>query len=104
VVTLATLLLISIPFKLEIPATIAFWSGLLHWVPPTTLAFRSIIRPVLGIALSLSLDFAWLWTKDEIGWLRWPQIVRTVLLAAALLLLFLATRQQTAAPFIYQKF
>jgi hypothetical protein len=98
------LLLISVPFQLEVPETATYWSSLLNWGAPVALAILWIVRPLLAIALSLFLDFAPRLVRDDTAWLRRRPIWQSAALAAGVLLIFLATRQTTAAPFIYQEF
>jgi D-alanyl-lipoteichoic acid acyltransferase DltB (MBOAT superfamily) len=102
--TLLMLLLISVPFQLEVPETATYWSSLLNWGAPVALAILWIVRPLLAIALSLFLDFAPRLVRDDTAWLRRRPIWQSAALAAGVLLIFLATRQTTAAPFIYQEF
>ncbi|MBN2431198.1 MAG: MBOAT family protein [Acidobacteria bacterium] len=71
-----------------------FWT---KWVTPPPLA-------VFGVALSLGLDICQYVRRDEVIFLRWPRWLQAVLLAAALLAIFLATRLKPAEPFIYQGF
>ena len=102
--TLILMFLISVPFRLEVPETFTFWLQLLHWGARTSLTFAGIIRPVLAIALSLALDLAPMPARDETGWLRRRPALQSAALAVAILFIFLATRQQATAPFIYQQF
>jgi hypothetical protein len=102
--TIIVLILIGAPFKLEVPETIMFWLQMLDWSNAQTLSIHHIIKPVLGIGLSLLFDLSQMADRSELGVLRIPKPAQAILLAAGLLLLFLATRQQPATPFIYQEF
>ena len=101
---LAAAFLIAAPFRMEIPETFAFWMGLTRWKAAQTLASYQVIRPILGMSLSLLLDVMHFRAKDELAVLRSPRAVQSALLSAAVLLIFLATRQQPGSPFIYQEF
>jgi D-alanyl-lipoteichoic acid acyltransferase DltB (MBOAT superfamily) len=103
-VTILVLILISVPFKLDLIHALAFWSGIFRWGAAQSLSFHKIIKPVLAIGLSLFIDIMQLPKKDELGLLRLPKTAQVFLLTTGLLLLFLATRQQAVAPFIYQEF
>lgn len=98
------ILLFNVPFKLDIPQTLAFWAGLFRWGSFQTFTMASTLKPIFAIGLSFYLDYTHLPTRDELGLLRLPKTAQIILLAAGLFLLFLATRQQIAAPFIYQEF
>ncbi|MFZ5880039.1 MAG: MBOAT family O-acyltransferase [Chloroflexota bacterium] len=102
--TLFLLLLFNVPFKLDLPAALDFWGGLFRWGSIQTFVLATTIKPFFVIALSFYLDLQHLPTRDETGLLRLPKATQVFLLAAGLFLLFLATRQQIAAPFIYQEF
>lgn len=102
--TLLILLLISVPFKLDLAQSLDFWMGLFRWTAAQTLAWNTILRPVLGIGSSLLIDFLCLPEKDEKGLLQLSRRTQVALLTAGLFLLFLATREQPPAPFIYQEF
>lgn len=98
------LLIINVPFKLDIAGALAFWSGLFRWGPFQTFTLATTLKPFFVIALSFYLDMKQLPERDERELLRLPKATQIFLLAAGLFLLFLATRQQIAAPFIYQEF
>lgn len=102
--TIFVLLIINAPFKLDIAGALAFWSGLFRWGPFQTFTLATTLKPFFVIALSFYLDVKQLPERDERGLLRLPKATQIFLLAAGLFLLFLATRQQIAAPFIYQEF
>ena len=102
--TLLVLLLISVPFKLDLAQSLDFWTGLFRWSAAHTLAWNTVLRPTLGIGSSLLIDFLYLPEKDEKGLLHLSRRTQITLLTAGLFLLFLATRQQPPAPFIYQEF
>lgn len=102
--TILVLLLINAPFRLDVPQTFAFWIGLFRWGPFQTFTVAATLKPILAIGLSFYLDWKHLATRDELGLLRLPRRTQVFLLAAGMFLLFLATRQQIAAPFIYQEF
>jgi D-alanyl-lipoteichoic acid acyltransferase DltB (MBOAT superfamily) len=102
--TLAILLLISVPFKLDLTQSFDFWTGLVRWTLPQTLVWSNILRPTLGVGISLWIDFLYLPEKDEKGLLKLSKRTQVLLLTIGLFLLFLGTREQTPAPFIYQEF
>ena len=103
-ITIFVLILISVPFKLDLIHALAFWGGIFRWGAAQSLSFHQIIKPVLAIGLSFFIDVLQLPNKDELGLLRLPKTAQVFLLTTGLLLLFLATRQQAVAPFIYQEF
>lgn len=102
--TLLVILIFNAPFKLDIPQTFAFWAGLFRWNSFQTFTMASTLKPLFALGLSFYLDYTHLPTRDELGLMRLPKGLQIFLLAAGLFLLFLATRQQVAAPFIYQEF
>jgi D-alanyl-lipoteichoic acid acyltransferase DltB (MBOAT superfamily) len=102
--TLVTLVLLSVPFLLGVPESLKFWAAMWDWSSPGGLTLAAAARPVLAILLSLGMDLAERPRGDETGWLQRGRSIQTAALAAALLLLFLATRQAAPAPFIYQEF
>jgi alginate O-acetyltransferase complex protein AlgI len=98
------LMVINIPFKLSVAESLAFWRGLLNWSLPEMLDIRLMYLPLLAASLSFFMDIVELPQKDETGFMRLPKYLRVFLLSSGMLLLFLATRQQASAPFIYQEF
>lgn len=102
--TLFVLILINVPFNFNLTHTLAFWSGLFRWDASETLSLNQIIKPILAIGLSFFIDYIQLPRKDDTGVLHLSKSYQVFLLTACLLLLFLATRQQSASPFIYQEF
>jgi hypothetical protein len=101
---LVVILIFNAPFKLDIPQTLAFWASLFRWGSFQTFTMASTLKPLFALGLSFYLDYTHLPTRDELGMLRLRKGAQIFLLAAGLFLLFLATRQQIAAPFIYQEF
>ena len=101
---LAGLVVAAVPFRMEWPIAVEFWRGLF--------AFRGagIGQPVAVAAvgalavLSLAIDLVQRRTADELAFLGWPRPMRSALVAAALLALFLATRAELARDFVYQGF
>jgi|GEM_PF-3535327 len=87
-------------FRLDLGHMISFVKALRNWkvFPPTGLYVYFMM------AVSLLIDFFQYRSRDEVVFLRWPPFLRALLLAVALLAVFLATRFQPAAPFIYQGF
>ena len=102
--TIAVILFLNAPFKLDVPQTFTFWGSLLRWGALQTFTLATLPKPLFALGLSFLLDTTHLSTRDELGLLHLPRGVQIFLLAAGLFLLFLATRQQVAAPFIYQEF
>lgn len=99
------LFLFNVPFKFDVAASIEFWSSILNWIPAQTFGtWASILKPPILIAMSFFIDVKSLPEKDDIGFLRLTPKRQLFLLSAGLFLLFLATRQQITAPFIYQEF
>jgi D-alanyl-lipoteichoic acid acyltransferase DltB (MBOAT superfamily) len=103
-ITLLVMIFISVPFKLDFSQTLAFWGGLVRWNTIQTLSFHHIVKPLFAIGLSFFIDVMQLPKKDELGLLRLSKNAQVFLLVVGLLLLFLSTRQQAVAPFIYQEF
>ncbi|MBI3162770.1 MAG: hypothetical protein HYZ23_09680, partial [Chloroflexi bacterium] len=103
-ITLLVMILISVPFKLDFVQSLAFWKGLVHFGAIQTLSIHHIIKPLFMIALSFFIDVMQLPQKDELGLLRLSKRAQVILLSIGILILFLSTRQQAVAPFIYQEF
>ncbi|RME88186.1 MAG: MBOAT family protein [Anaerolineae bacterium] len=97
-------LIIGPPFRLEVPETISFWSHLFLWGPATLLKVNKILSPLLAFLLSLSLDWGQYRTQDDVFFLQWPRWAQSLVFAFVILALFLATRAEVGAPFIYQEF
>jgi alginate O-acetyltransferase complex protein AlgI len=102
--TLFILLLISVPFKLDLIHAFAFWGQIFTWDAPKTLSIYQILKPLLAIGLSFFIDIVETPTGEQARVLQLPHAIQVFLLAAGFLLLFLVTRQQAATPFIYQEF
>lgn len=99
------LFMFNVPFKFDVAASIEFWSSILKWGSLQTFTtWAVILKPPILIAISFFIDVKSLPEKDDIGFLRLPLKKQIILLSAGLLMLFLATRQQITAPFIYQEF
>lgn len=93
-------LLAWVPFRMPLAIALEYWRGLLNWSqikPPD-------IRIFLILAPALWLDTVQYRGREETIFLRWPRLAQATLLAIALLVIFLTTRADTAAPFVYQGF
>jgi hypothetical protein len=104
VITILVLLIVSVPFKLDLKESFEFWESFFIWSLPETLTIRLILLPIAGMGISLLIDFLSLTTKDEDGLLNLSRQWQITLVTIGMFLIFLATRQQTPAPFIYQEF
>jgi alginate O-acetyltransferase complex protein AlgI len=104
VITILVLLIVSVPFKLDLNESFEFWESFFIWSLPETLTIRVILLPIAGMGISLLIDFLSLTTKDEDGLLNLSRQWQIILVTIGMFLIFLATRQQTPAPFIYQEF
>ncbi len=102
--TIFTLLLINVPFKLDLTHTFAFWGQIFTWDAPQTLSIYQIFKPLLAIGLSFFIDILEKPRGEQAAVLHLSQASQVFLLAAGTLLIFLATRQQAVTPFIYQGF
>lgn len=90
-----------VPFRAPtLDATWQYWRGLLDW---STL-YRPSARAFIALLPALWLDWVQARAGDELALRRWPRLVQAVLLALALLAIFLATQADTGAPFVYQAF
>jgi D-alanyl-lipoteichoic acid acyltransferase DltB (MBOAT superfamily) len=89
-----------VPFNMNIPITIEYWRGLFDWSSISAPDFRVliIIMPALLIDIVQHRD------KNEVVFLEWPRFVQAALLAFAILAIFLVTRADAGAPFVYQGF
>lgn len=97
-------ILLAVPFLYGISETFAFWANLVKWTMPKTLGGLSALRPILGMILSLTIDTFQHRAKDEVIFLKWHLVLRALLLALSIIFIFLATRADPGAPFIYQEF
>ncbi len=97
------IIFINIPFKFDMAQSITFIQKVFSF-DAAGVSLILFVKPALAMLLSLYMDGAQSRQKDETSFLLMPQKARAFLLAAGILLLFLSTRQQTAAPFIYQEF
>lgn len=98
VLTLAGLA--TIPFRMDLGQSLAFVKALANWKSFASPGISAFVM----IGLSLAIDFCQYRGRDEVVFLKWPRFWRVVLLAAAFLAVFVATRFRPAAPFIYQGF
>jgi D-alanyl-lipoteichoic acid acyltransferase DltB (MBOAT superfamily) len=104
ILTVAVLALINVPFKFDINQSAIFWEKMLRWDMAHMVFTLGFIKPVTAILLSLFMDVVQAVKKDEFEFLHFSQKAQVALLALGILLLLLGTRQQAAAPFIYQEF
>lgn len=91
-------LIAAVPFRMDFRITGEFWLALLNWEE----IFFPGWRFVWCISLTLLLEFVQ--HPDEFIFLQWPRLVRSTLLAAAMLAIFVASRQAPPQPFVYQGF
>jgi hypothetical protein len=61
-------------------------------------------RILLFILIALVLDWVQFHARDEVVFIRWPLLARSVLLAAVIIAVFLSTQTITITPFVYQGF
>jgi hypothetical protein len=61
-------------------------------------------RLLLFVLPSVAIDWLQVRSQDELPFLRWPRLAQATLLAVAALAIFLITRANTVAPFVYQEF
>lgn len=104
VLSFLLLFIINIPFRFSITQSLVVWSKLISWSNSTAFLSLNILKPILACTLSLFIDYIEIRTGDETGFLYLNNKVKVILLALALLLLFVSTRQHIPAPFIYQEF
>ncbi|MBI2834199.1 MAG: MBOAT family protein [Acidobacteria bacterium] len=90
---------VIVPFRTDLHATWEYWTGLVRWtnlrLPDATL--------VILMVFSLAVDWAQTRAEDEYVFLRWPRLVQSAVLAAAVLAVFLANGDRSGL-FIYQGF
>jgi hypothetical protein len=99
-VVFGLVLLAWVPFRVEIGTALDFWRALLDW----SALHRPSYRPILVLLPALWIDLAQFWRDDELVFLRWPRLVQAALLALAVLAVFLVSRADSGAPFVYQGF
>ncbi|MBN1224484.1 MAG: MBOAT family protein [Candidatus Aminicenantes bacterium] len=68
-----------------------------RWVLPSSRVF-------LVIPFALWIDFVQYRNKDELVFLKWPQLSRSFVLALAILGIFLYSQSRLGTPFVYQGF
>jgi alginate O-acetyltransferase complex protein AlgI len=92
-----------VPFRLEMPAALAFWRQLLAF-GDFGLHHRRLILAGGYVFLSLAIDIVSRWQQDEVVYLRWPRLAQAFLLATALFLLIIISAGNTTDVFVYQGF
>lgn len=110
-----------VPFRMELPAALQYWLGLLRWTMPDFEALHlarigwtslwswsalGLPNPLLILVLGLALALdAFQHRAGNEEWLlnlpRWAQVLLVILLLLAALLAFFA---DTSTPFVYQGF
>ena len=100
VVVFLLAILVWVPFRMDLPVALAFWGRLFSW---TKLVFHET-RIMIIVAFALGLDVVQYFKRDELVFLHWPRLARATLLALAVLAVFLVTRADTGASFVYQGF
>jgi len=119
------ILLAWVPFHTTVASAFQYWGSLFslnHWRISTYLSFVKplivnitlqrwqiilfCLFPAIQAAMVLipALTFDWLQYREELRFLRWPSWVLGLLLAMAILVLFLLSFAEKGAPFIYQNF
>jgi len=89
-----------VPFRTDLPTMWEYWGGMLKMTVPETQSFVMFI-PILP---SLLLD-RFQYAKGELGILKQPMFMQSILLALAVMLIFIASQfQGSTTPFIYQGF
>lgn len=121
IVTFAFTALAWVPFKTDIPSTLAYWKGLFSWTIPNkytlvqaftgsdVLSFWSnfnIPSPVLLVVLAAAMVFDHFQHhagKEDflLEAPRWVQVLLVIILLGVSLLAFFS---DTTAPFVYQAF
>jgi len=104
VLSMLFIIILSIPFKFDIAQSLNSWIKLFDWSNSTELFSVTIIKPLLACSLSIFIDLIEARKKDETGFLTLGENTKIFLLALAIILLFMSTRQQIPAAFIYQEF
>ncbi len=89
-----------VAFRMETAVALSFWGCLLGGTSGPLPDGRMLVF----LVTSLWLDRMQERHGDTAAFLRLPRVARAALLALAMLLWFLATRQQSSAPFIYRGF
>ncbi len=89
-----------VPFRMQLPVALAYWQHLFTWtdfiIPDK--------RLILVLALAMIVEVLLYLSQGEVKMLGWPRLAQATLLAVAILAIFMATRADTGAPFIYQGF
>lgn len=98
VFTLVTLSLV--PFRTSLGASLQFFRQLVTWKA----AVAPDGRLLIPVAIGSFIDWSQFLGRDELAFLRWPRWVQAGVIALAVLCLFLVSRIDLGAPFIYQEF
>lgn len=110
-----------VPFRMPLPAALAYWKGLLHWSMPDwqglaqTLSGAKLLsgwsgfnlpNPLLLVLLAAAIAFDLLQSKakSEEFLLSWPRVWQVLLVMLLLGVALLAFFSDTTAPFVYQAF
>jgi alginate O-acetyltransferase complex protein AlgI len=96
----ALVLLALVPFQSSLPHAMEYWRGLFLWTS-TTLPDARVLVP---IAIGSAVDWMQYLSREELPFLAWPRWLQGLLLALALLAIFLITRVEVQGPFVYQEF
>jgi D-alanyl-lipoteichoic acid acyltransferase DltB (MBOAT superfamily) len=87
-------------FLFPLPSAFAYARAILSLDPLAPMDYR-----LLAFVLpSVAIDWLQIRGKDDLPFLRWPRLAQATLLAVAVLVIFLITRANTVAPFVYQEF
>lgn len=103
IVVFLLVLLAWVPFRMEMSIAIDYWKTILNFSNFSIDSGRLLlILPYIGFWMLVE----WLFyrQRDEFLWLRFPKFAQAGLLAAAFLLVLVASTSETSTPFIYQGF
>lgn len=89
-----------VPFIMDLPVALTYWQRLFQFDASFVMDWRVLIL----IVPSLALDWAQYHFQDELVWLRLPRPAQALLLASAILILFLILQSNPGLPFVYQGF
>lgn len=104
--TVVTFLLVCfawVPFRLDLPGTLLYWSGMFQ-LTNLSIMYRRVFLLFPLIIVSVIVDWLQVRRGEEQVFLRWPRPVQAGLLAGILFLVFILTAEQQGTPFVYQGF
>jgi alginate O-acetyltransferase complex protein AlgI len=92
-----------VPFKLELPAALAFWHALLNWTG-FDIQHRRLLVALAILVPAVAFDWMQQLHQDDAAVRQWPRLAQATLLAVTVLLLWIVTAGDPPLPFIYQGF